>query len=144
MLDWSDVGECHEANGVHRSSGRIYKITYGTPSDARESRIDLARRDERALVDLQDHPNEWFCRQARSVLAARAARDDRLDVARGALLDRVARPGNPAHVLRALWALNAIGAADRGVLFRLAEHEHEAVRAWSIRFRPTHCRSIRS
>src|SRR5207247_4652421 len=28
MLDWSDTGECHESTGVHRTSGRIYKITY--------------------------------------------------------------------------------------------------------------------
>ncbi len=29
VLDWSDQGECHENDGVHRESGRIYKITYG-------------------------------------------------------------------------------------------------------------------
>lgn len=29
VLDWSDQGECHENDGVHRLSGRIYKITYG-------------------------------------------------------------------------------------------------------------------
>lgn len=29
VLDWSDTGECHEHNGVQRSSGRIYRITYG-------------------------------------------------------------------------------------------------------------------
>src|SRR5207245_2372909 len=28
LLDWSDTGECHESTGVHRTSGRIYKITY--------------------------------------------------------------------------------------------------------------------
>jgi deoxyribose-phosphate aldolase len=27
----ASVGECHEATGVHRTSGRIYKITYGEP-----------------------------------------------------------------------------------------------------------------
>ena len=31
IADWSDTGECHEHDGVHRSSGRIYKITYGDP-----------------------------------------------------------------------------------------------------------------
>lgn len=31
MLDWSDTGECHESTGVHRTSGRIFKISYGTP-----------------------------------------------------------------------------------------------------------------
>ena len=28
VLDWSDMGECHESTGVHRTSGRIYKISY--------------------------------------------------------------------------------------------------------------------
>lgn len=28
ILDWSDMGECHESTGVHRTSGRIYKISY--------------------------------------------------------------------------------------------------------------------
>ena len=28
LLDWSDTGECHEHTGVHRHSGRIYKIEY--------------------------------------------------------------------------------------------------------------------
>ena len=29
ILDWSDVGECHEYTGVHRTSGRVFKISYG-------------------------------------------------------------------------------------------------------------------
>src|SRR5882762_6387563 len=30
VLDWSDTGECHEndADGVHRETGRIYKVSY--------------------------------------------------------------------------------------------------------------------
>ena len=28
VADWSDTGECHEATGVHRTSGRIYKVAY--------------------------------------------------------------------------------------------------------------------
>jgi len=31
MTDWSDFGECHDRDGVHRSSGRIYKIPWGAP-----------------------------------------------------------------------------------------------------------------
>jgi len=30
VLDWSDTGECHEHTGVHRTSGRIYKVSHGT------------------------------------------------------------------------------------------------------------------
>jgi putative membrane-bound dehydrogenase-like protein len=29
VLDWSDTGECHEYTGVHRTSGRVFKISYG-------------------------------------------------------------------------------------------------------------------
>lgn len=31
LLDWSDTGECHEHTGVHRTSGRIFRISHGTP-----------------------------------------------------------------------------------------------------------------
>ncbi len=31
VSDWSDNGECHDHDGVHRTSGRIYRISYGTP-----------------------------------------------------------------------------------------------------------------
>jgi putative membrane-bound dehydrogenase-like protein len=30
VLDWSDTGECHEYSGVHRNSGRVFKISYGS------------------------------------------------------------------------------------------------------------------
>jgi len=29
VLDWSDIGECHERDGIHRTSGRIFKLVYG-------------------------------------------------------------------------------------------------------------------
>ncbi len=31
MNDWSDTGECHDHDGVHRNSGRIYRIVYDGP-----------------------------------------------------------------------------------------------------------------
>ena len=31
MNDWSDTGECHDNDGIHRSSGRIYRIVYDGP-----------------------------------------------------------------------------------------------------------------
>lgn len=31
ILDWSDTGECHESTGVHRTSGRIFRVSYGEP-----------------------------------------------------------------------------------------------------------------
>jgi putative membrane-bound dehydrogenase-like protein len=29
ILDWSDTGECHDSTGVHRTSGRVFRISYG-------------------------------------------------------------------------------------------------------------------
>ena len=29
VLDWSDTGECHEHDGIHRLSGRVFRFTYG-------------------------------------------------------------------------------------------------------------------
>src|SRR2546423_4166842 len=71
VLDWSDTGECHESTGVHRTSGRIYKITYGDPKPPQVG--DLAKLSSTELVKLQLHTNEWFARQARRLLQERAA-----------------------------------------------------------------------
>src|SRR5262245_51293167 len=60
LLDWSDTGDCHDHDGVHRTSGRIYKAIYGEPR--RVAISDLATLDEDRLVALHRHPNEWFVR----------------------------------------------------------------------------------
>lgn len=31
ILDWSDTGECHDHTGVHRTSGRIFRVSHGEP-----------------------------------------------------------------------------------------------------------------
>jgi len=46
VLDWSDTGECHENTGVHRTSGRIYRIAYGEAQPP--FAWDLAWRDRPA------------------------------------------------------------------------------------------------
>ena len=30
--DWSDTGECHDNDGIHRTSGRIYRVVYDGPA----------------------------------------------------------------------------------------------------------------
>ncbi len=70
ILDWSDIGECHEADGVHRTSGRIYKITYGDPVKPNET--DMTKLSDEELVKLQLSDNEWLVRMARWELRERA------------------------------------------------------------------------
>jgi putative membrane-bound dehydrogenase-like protein len=132
VLDWSDTGECHEHEGVHRTSGRIYRITYGKP--ARVGIDDVARLGEAELVALHRHANEWFARQARRVLAERAARGEPLAAARSALRALFDQDPEPSRKIRALCSLFVIGAADETFLRGLLEHENESVRAWAIRF----------
>jgi putative membrane-bound dehydrogenase-like protein len=73
ILDWSDIGECHEADGVHRTSGRIYKITYGDPVKPKET--DLTKLSDEELVKLQLSDNEWLVRMARWELRERQHRN---------------------------------------------------------------------
>ena len=40
MNDWSDTGECHDSDAIHRTSGRIYRIVYDGP-DAGKAKPSL-------------------------------------------------------------------------------------------------------
>jgi putative membrane-bound dehydrogenase-like protein len=131
VLDWSDVGECHEHEGIHRTSGRIFRITY--KESHRVSVGDVAKLSERQLVALHSHTNEWFTRQARRALADRAARGESLEVAKSGLRALFEDATNPSHKIRALCSLFTVGAADAMFLRRQLRHEHESVRAWAVR-----------
>ena len=131
MLDWSDTGECHDSTGVHRTSGRIYKFTAGTPEKV--ERRDLSKLSVRDLVRMQTHTNEWFARQARLVLAERAESGREVAAARRELRQMFERDASVPHKLRALWTLNEIGGAEAGWLRQLLRHDNEHVRVWAIR-----------
>lgn len=127
VIDWSDTGECHERDGVHRNSGRIYKITHGKPKPAS---VNLASLSGGELAALHRHENEWFPRQARVELASRADTSDAASALR-ALFDEA--KNDPALQLRALWSLYVIGAADEALLRGLLSHDNEHLRVWALR-----------
>ncbi len=131
-LDWSDTGECHDHTGVHRSSGRIFKMTHGVPSPPPSS--DLTQWPVADLVQLQLHVNEWWVRQARLELAARAAGGRGTTGAVAALKGLFIKAPDVVAQLRALWTLYAIGALDDVFLTAQLRHPEEAVRTWAIRF----------
>jgi putative membrane-bound dehydrogenase-like protein len=58
VADWSDSGECHDNDGVHRTSGRIYKIVYGEGKKAESFWRDritwVDRTDKSDRSDLAD------------------------------------------------------------------------------------------
>jgi putative membrane-bound dehydrogenase-like protein len=130
-LDWSDTGECHEQTGVHRSSGRIYAVRYGTPPASKAP--DLHAMAGKDLVALQANGNEWFARQGRGELANRFAAGRPLDSKRAELLDLLKQPGDGVTRLQALWSLHCLDATSPEVLTPLLDDANEHVRAWAIR-----------
>ncbi|MBI3874803.1 MAG: c-type cytochrome, partial [Verrucomicrobia bacterium] len=130
-LDWSDTGECHNATGVNRTSGRVFKITYGDLK--RVEPFDLAKLDSRELVKLHSHANEWWVRQARLELAARANDGREMEAAKVQLREMFEKDANVVHKLRAVWSLFVIGAADEKFLTAQLHHKNEHVRAWAVR-----------
>ncbi|HVX62207.1 MAG TPA: PVC-type heme-binding CxxCH protein, partial [Pirellulales bacterium] len=131
LIDWSDTGECHESTGVHRNSGRIYKVTYGRP--APQTPPDLTRMDGAALVALHSENNEWLARAARRELTDRAARGDDVQAETAALTEQLGSAADPVQRLRAVWTLHALGATSKPQLATLLEDSDEHVRTWGVR-----------
>jgi len=130
VLDWSDIGECHESDGIHRTSGRIFKITHGKPKPLTG---DLAKRSSLELAKLQTHPNEWHARMARRVLQERAAAGVALGQARKDLFELYSGNESVPHRLRALWALYITGGLEEAWLLEQTHDESESVRVWAIK-----------
>ena len=95
VLDWSDTGECHESNGVHRTSGRIYKITYGTPPQPAPAGSTWRGSTNARWSNCTSTRTSGTSARPAASWPTRAARGDRLDAARAALLDRVDATGRP-------------------------------------------------
>lgn len=131
VLDWSDLGECHNALGVNRTTGRVFKITYGEPKH--DEPVNLVAVAGRELAARQTHPNAWFARQAQLELTARSAAGHKLTHGIEDLRTLFARNAETVVKLRALWTLYGIGAADAGFLRAQLTHSDEHVRVWAIR-----------
>jgi len=131
IADWSDTGECHDQDGVHRSSGRIYKVTAGTPQLVRtEGLLTLSNRD---LVALLFDRNEWLGRQARQVLADRVRSEAEAGPIQAALRDTFERQTTAFGKLRALWGLIATGGPSTDWLLERSKDPEESVRSWAVR-----------
>lgn len=130
MTDWSDHGECHDRDGVHRTSGRIYKISWGEP---RLVTVDLGALSVAELVSLQSHPNEWHVRHARRRLQELASAGVDMSEAHEALRKSFNEGGGTPKKLKSLWALHVTGGAEDGWLMSLLDDPDEHIRHWAVR-----------
>ena len=146
ITDWHDFGECHDNDGSHRTSGRIYKVIYGDA--VKTQSIDLGRKSNIELIRLQQHPNAWHARHARRLLHERfskaAKRNDgdnsksntieMRKMTEGLMFDR-----NTEHQLNGLWTRYVTGDADERFLRRLLKPKNslgsgkQHLRRWAIR-----------
>ncbi len=129
IADWSDIGECHENDGVHRTSGRLFKITYG---EVKKRAVNLEELSSPELVKLMRHNNVWFPRQARRILQERAVAGDDLQTAKEDLLNLFESSSDTVHRLRSMWALYSIGAANESWLLQRLQEPNEHLRVWAV------------
>ncbi len=140
IADWSDTGECHDNDGIHRSSGRIYKVVYKTKAankadvSARGAAApDLAKLSDSQLVDLQLHPNDWHVRHARRLLQERSS-DGKIGAdVRKSLLDIYDTNQDVTRRLRAMWCLYVTGQIDQRWLVDQLDDTNEHIRVWAIK-----------
>lgn len=129
LLDWSDIGECHERDGIHRNSGRIYKIVNGVPGPILPLTPAL---DAAAVMMWLTHPNVWFERQVRQFIQQRPSLSD-VNAIRQGLKALLTVNERTTLRLRALWALHALQECSEEFLLPLLTDRDDNVRVWSIR-----------
>lgn len=131
VADWSDIGECHDNDGIHRGSGRIYKITHGQPQAVKGLNLGAMTSDQ--LAQLQLHKNDWYVRQSRRLLHERAYLGLDLSDAHERLTGILADHNDVTRRLRALWALHSTGYLTEDFLIELLDDSDEHIQAWAVR-----------
>ena len=130
LLDWHDTDVCGNAVNFP-NSGRVYRVM---PKDAKPiTRPNLRAMSDLELVDLQMDSNDWFVRQARTLLQSRAA-SNRLDQVsvHQRLNELFKNAASSPRRLRALWALHVTSGLSQDRLLTLMDHTDEYVRSWAI------------
>jgi putative membrane-bound dehydrogenase-like protein len=132
IADWSDIGECHENDGIHRTSGRIYKVTYG---DSKHVDVgDLSKLSDAELVTLHLHRNDWFVRLSRRLLQERAEDGAEMKSVHHQLRNIFETEKDATRKLRAMWSLYVTGGTSEAWLLDQLQHPNEHVRVWAVQF----------
>lgn len=141
LSDWSDNGECHDHDGVHRTSGRIYRISYGDikrlrlAAGAQDLADDVLQLSNASLltvaVEGTRDDSEWAKRRAQRILAERASSHaDWPKRAAEAYLSQ----SDESQVLGAAQILSAAGQLNQTDCFELLDSQTESLRASAITF----------
>ncbi|CAG5072336.1 hypothetical protein DYBT9623_04119 [Dyadobacter sp. CECT 9623] len=126
-IDWYDKNQCHSPNpDVHdKTMGRIFKISH---ENDKWIKVDLTKASDLELVNYQLNTNEWYVRQARTILQERGPNKK----VHKALKEILAKNPDATRKLRALWTLHVTKGIDDKELTELLTNESEYVRSWAI------------
>ncbi|MEB2775102.1 PVC-type heme-binding CxxCH protein [Algoriphagus sp. D3-2-R+10] len=126
-IDWYDQNQCHSPNpDVHdKSLGRIFKISH---ENDQWVKVDLSKASSLELANYQTHSNEWYARQARTILQERGATPEAVAVLREILTD----DPQTTNRLRALWTLHVTNRLSADDLSKLMSDSDEYIRSWAI------------
>jgi putative membrane-bound dehydrogenase-like protein len=114
IADWSDTGECHDYEQVHRHSGRIYKVVYG---EAKPFERNLAQASVAELAALQKSANENVASHARRLLIEQAKDRRRVKEISNALVEALPTEDDTVNRLRYLFALHATKSLEQAPLW---------------------------
>ncbi|PQO33669.1 PVC-type heme-binding CxxCH protein [Blastopirellula marina] len=132
IADWSDTGECHDHDGVHYGSGRIYKLSY---DDQRPlAAFDLKEKASAELVSLLGHRNTWWARQSRRLLTERTAAATESTTIHHLLKESLRETSDPIARIRLLETIATTGAADEAWWISALAADDEYQRAAALKF----------
>ncbi|HET6571989.1 MAG TPA: PVC-type heme-binding CxxCH protein [Fimbriiglobus sp.] len=128
VADWTDPRAAHldPIDNWEKANGRVYRIEYqGTP---KLPAFDLRKKSSAELVELLRHPNAWWRREARQLLAGRQ------DATTFPAIKKLIETEKGDAALEAVWALYASGGWSEEYASQwLSGHANPHVRAWYVR-----------
>ncbi len=131
IIDWVDTGECHEATGVHRTSGRIYRLRYGVPA---YQAADLNSLDPVSIAAVHESGSQWSIRTLRMRLRTLQLQGRDLSAATDSLR-ALLQSGEASTVqkLEVLWTLFTLDSISRDQLLELTFSGDEYIRNAAIK-----------
>lgn len=152
VIDWSDIGECHDDDGVHRTSGRIYRISYKNENQVPyheqmrvlerlfySRAIPQSQVTGQEILSILSHPNSWFTQQFLKMggFSAPGVEFKGLEPVYELAAKAPKNFRSPearfevTKQLRALWALGALN--TNKLISLLRSDQHESIHSWAVR-----------
>lgn len=135
VIDWSDTGECHDNTGVHRTSGRIFKVQYDNrPSKNMSVALARSTTNPGDLAKLATGSNELAARHGRRMLRQLYLSEQDTKDAGTILNEQLRTSTDRGTQLKSLWAAHALDTLSAEDLIGLLhDSDDEHVRSWAVR-----------